>query len=63
MLPVLYKGIDMHYDHLRNEFYNLKFPEQRDHKSVLQYAEKRKNMQEVHTIGLFKLGDVAKFKE
>lgn len=53
----------MHYDHLRNEFYNLKFPEQRDHKSVLQYAEKRKNMQEVHTIGLFKLGDVAKFKE
>lgn len=52
----------MHYDHLRNEFFNPKFPEQRDHRSVLQFADKRKRMQENKNTGLFKLGDVARIK-
>jgi len=52
----------MHYDHLRNEFFNPAHPDKRDHKSVLQFAEKRKRMQENNNTGLFKLGDMARIK-
>lgn len=53
----------MHYDHLRNEFFNPAFPAARDHKTVLQFAHKRKNMQENNNKwGLFKLANIAKFK-
>jgi len=54
----------MHYDHLRNEFYNPAHPNNRDHRSVLQFAEKRKAIKEdfknVH--GLFKMRDIARLK-
>lgn len=55
----------MHYDALRNEFYNPAHPNSRDHRSVLQFAAKRKNIKENYQkqFSLFKLRDVARMKQ